>query len=86
MSHTPPSSPYFAWGQALILNDQEDLKVGDLVTTVVGEIGLIIGHDVIQKYFPKDKTKYYQVLVKGEVFNYIPGTLKKFNNNLTNKK
>ena len=52
----------------------EDLKVGDLVTTIMGKYGVILGfgkHPDFQKY----KTKYYYVLIENEIYHYLPHSI-----------
>ena len=61
-----------------------NLEIGDLVTTLMGEHGVVIGygeegHSILAG-------KYYKILMKdGHVYNYISGALKKYEIKLTNK-
>lgn len=50
--------------------------IGDLVTTILGEYGVIIGigEHIVYK---NDETEYYHVLIGADVFCYLPFALKK---------
>lgn len=50
------------------------LKVGDLVTTILGEFGIVLGFGN-NSVCKTDKTEYYFVLVDGYVRNYLPHAL-----------
>jgi len=65
-----------------ILGDMK-FEIGDLVTTILGEYGIIIaiGEHTVHK---TDETEYYHVLIEDYVYCYLPFALikiKKSNKN-----
>lgn len=52
---------------------------GDLVTTLLGEIGIIIGYGTHPDGVPPEynQSAYYKVLINNNVYNYLPTALKK---------
>ena len=59
----------------------EVIELGDLVQTVLGEYGVVVGlgpHSI----FYNDKSNYFKVLIKGYVYHYISGSLRKVNKKL----
>tara|TARA_R110000824_G_scaffold28264_14_gene95253 strand:- start:5189 stop:5467 length:279 start_codon:yes stop_codon:yes gene_type:complete len=52
---------------------------GDLVTTLLGEIGIIIGYGTHPDGVPSeyDQSAYYKVLINNNVYNYLPAALEK---------
>ena len=61
--------------QISIVDELQCFKVGDLVVTLMGEYGIVVGqgkHDV----FYQDRSNYLKVLINGNVYNYIAGSLK----------
>ena len=65
--------------QVALIRELCCLEVGDLVTTVMGEIGIIVGKGPHADYM-KDQTQYYYVLVEGFVYHYVSAGLKKIKN------
>ena len=63
----------------LIINEFK-FQVGDLVTTILGEYGVIIKIGKHDK-FGTDKTDYYHVLIEGYVKCYMPFALIKIKKN-----
>ncbi len=58
--------------------ENEIIELGDLVQTILGEYGVVIGcgpHTI----FYKDKSNYFRVLIKDQVYHYVSGSLKKVN-------
>ena len=56
----------------------EVIELGDLVQTILGEYGVVVGHGP-HSIFYKDKSNYFKVLIKGYVYHYVSGSLKKIN-------
>ena len=55
-------------------------NVGDLVTTILGEYGVVIKigkHDL----YPTDKSEYYHVLINGYIYCYLSFALIKIKKN-----
>ena len=50
------------------------LNIGDLVTTILGEYGIIVGFGKHTVY-DIDKTNYYHVLINDNVQYYLPFAL-----------
>ena len=55
---------------------KEVFNIGDLVETVMGEYGIILGYGPHTIYY-NDKSNYYKVLIDGDIFHYISNGLKK---------
>ena len=49
-------------------------EIGDLVTTILGEYGIIIGigEHIVHK---SDETEYYHVLIEDHIYCYLPFAL-----------
>ncbi len=62
-----------------LIIDEFKFQVGDLVTTILGEYGVIIKIGKHDK-FETDKTDYYHVLIEGYVKCYMPFALIKIKN------
>ena len=56
-------------------------SVGDLVTTVLGDYGIILKYGKHAKY-PTDGVEYYHVLIKNEIHCYLPYALIKIENSI----
>ena len=59
-----------------LILDHFKFKIGELVTTVMGEYGIVLGygkHDI----YPSDESEYYHVLINDQVFYYLPFALLK---------
>ncbi len=62
-----------------VIIDEFKFNVGDLVSTILGEYGIIIKIGKHKKY-NIDKTDYYHVLIDDHVHCYLPFALIKINN------
>jgi len=62
-----------------VLGDMK-FEIGDLVTTILGEYGIIvaIGEHVTYK---SDETEYYHVLIEDHIYCYLPFALIKIEKN-----
>ena len=49
-------------------------KIGDLVTTILGDYGIIVGFGR-HKIYNMDETDYYHVLIEDHVHFYLPFAL-----------
>ena len=59
----------------------ERFEIGDLVSTILGEHGVIVAygpHTDHHNFSKHDKTNYYQVLIEGNVRHYISASLRKY--------
>ena len=54
-------------------------EIGELVMTVLGDYGIIIGFGRHPKY-DIDETSYYHVLINGYIYCYLPIALVKIKN------
>ena len=62
------------------LQQKQELNVGDLVSTLLGEIGIVLGfdkHPDCRRYDGLGQTKYYKVLIDGSIYHYISGAIRK---------
>ena len=62
------------------IQQKQELNVGDLVSTLLGEIGIILGfgsHPDWSRFDGLGQTKYYKVLINGSVYHYISGAIRK---------
>ena len=59
-----------------ILDNPPKLKVGDLVTTLLQEYGVVIGFGKHPDH-KHDKTEYCYLLIENQVYNYLSYTVKK---------
>ena len=57
---------------------KETIELGDLVQTILGEYGVVIGHGP-HAIFYQDKSNYFRVLIRGHIYHYVSGYLKKIN-------
>ena len=55
---------------------KEVFNIGDLVETLLGEYGVVIGYGPHTIYY-KDESNYYKVLIDGHVYHYISSGIKK---------
>jgi len=55
--------------------DHIKFDVGDLVTTVMGEYGIIVGYGRHISYPMSDNCDYYHVLIDGDISCYLPFSL-----------
>ena len=62
--------------QVHVVHKLECFSVGDLVRTIMGEYGIILGQGPHEIYY-KDMSNYYKVLIDGNIYHYIAGALKK---------
>ena len=70
-------------GQVFTL-DHLRFDIGELVTTIMGEYGIVIGFGRHSKYGESDKCDYYHVLINGEISCYLPYSLQKVEKNEKN--
>ena len=59
-------------------------KIGELVTTIMGDYGVVVGFGKHSKYSESDNCDYYHVLINGEVSCYLPFSLQKVEKNNKN--
>ena len=66
-----------------VLNNTSKFKVGDLVTTLLQEYGIIVGFGKHPDH-EKDNTEYCYVLIDNQVYNYLASSIKKVEKPLDN--
>ena len=54
----------------------EVYEIGELVETIMGQYGIIIGFGPHEIYY-SDKSNYYKVLIDGYIYHYIASGLRK---------
>jgi hypothetical protein len=64
--------------------DHLKFEIGELVTNIVGEYGIIVGFGRHIKYPESDNCNYYHVLIGGYVSCYLPYSLQKVEKNKKN--
>lgn len=57
-----------------LIIDEFRFNVGDLVSTVLGEYGIVLGYGK-HKVHPSDHSEYYYVLIKDSIHYYLPCAL-----------
>jgi len=68
------------YSENFILNHLR-FSLGDLVQTVNGNYGIVVGFGKHLKYPASDKTDYYHILIDGDVSCYLAFSLKKITKN-----
>ena len=76
--------PRYPVDSPFLVIDEFRFEIGDLVTTVLGKYGIIVGSGKHAKY-NTDNSFYYYVLVEGNVQHFLPFALIKIKNNIDNK-
>ena len=59
-----------------VLNNTSKFKVGDLITTLLQEYGIIVGFGKHPDH-EKHNTEYCYVLIDNQVYNYLASSIKK---------
>ena len=67
---------YIYQTQPHLIKEINCFEVGDLVVTIMGEYGVVLGVGPHVDYM-KDQTRYYYVLIDGTVYHYIAAWLLK---------
>tara|TARA_B100000963_G_scaffold361811_1_gene399888 strand:+ start:4243 stop:4461 length:219 start_codon:yes stop_codon:yes gene_type:complete len=67
-------------GQVFTL-DHLKFNIGELVITVMGKYGVIVGYGRHIKYPESDNCNYYHVLIDGNISCYLPYSLEKVEKN-----
>ena len=62
--------------EVYILEDPLQLKVGDLVTTILEEYGVVLGFGKHPDY-KNDETEYCYLLIGNQIYNYLSCAIKK---------
>ncbi len=60
--------------------DHLKFDLGELVMTIMGNYGIVVGFGKHLSYPKTDKCDYYHVLIDGEISCYLPFSLKKIKN------
>ena len=69
----------FPIDHGFVLIDEFEFKVGDLVSTILGDYGIIVKIGKHAKY-NADKTEYYHVLIDEHIRYFVPFALIKIKN------
>ena len=64
------------FGEVLVVQGLQDISLGDLVTTILEEYGIIVGFGKHPEY-DLDQTEYCYVLIGSRVYNYMTESIKK---------
>jgi|TARA_R110000824_G_scaffold352095_1_gene539161 hypothetical protein len=65
---------YFS--EVLVVHGLQEIYLGDLVTTILEEYGIIVGFGKHPEY-DLDQTEYCYVLIGSRVYNYMTESIKK---------
>jgi len=65
---------YFS--EVLVMHGLQEISLGDLVTTILEEYGIIVGFGKHPEY-DLDQTEYCYVLIGSRVYNYMTESIKK---------
>ena len=73
-------TPYFLRDNFIL--EEQKLNIGDLVTTILGDYGIVINIGEHNLY-KSDNTEYYHVLIEGHIHCYLSFALIKIKKCLT---